>query len=107
MPRIAALILFGVFVAAGLAYLFLLDRVRTRREARHPDTFQTLAAKARPNRLNPMNNAAARFVWKRADRGLGDARLTALTRACLGLMWVNMLMFIPWCAVVFMQMHGG
>jgi len=91
----------GLCACTALTYMILLDLVRTRVSARHPDAFRAIAAGSWPKKLNPQVEAVSRFVFRRGDKGLNDPVLTRLTVLCLGVYIVSMLALIAAVAAFF------
>lgn len=73
MP-IYALIPFAVFFGCAIGQFYFLRQVRRALASRHPDVWREISEKAWI-----IDNAVARFIWKKRDRALNDPGLSAIT----------------------------
>ncbi len=92
------IIIAAIVFASGLLHLYLLDRVRVTLSRDHSELWRDLASTTRPD-----ISAVARFVRKRGDRALNDARLTRITGAASYSSYLSLAMMVVWGIVVFTQ----
>ena len=89
---------FAIFFVVGLIYLAVLDRVRVVLSSRHTEAFRALLRKTPPTFMKPVATVITGFIWRRGDRGLGDA---ALTRLVILSQILNAALILNWVACMF------
>ncbi len=87
---------FAIFFVMGAISLAMLDRVRVVLSLRHPEAFRALLRQTPPTFMKPMASIVSGFIWRRGDRGLGDASLTRLVILSQGLHAALMLGGLAW-----------
>lgn len=103
MLRICILAAFAII---GMVQLVLLDSIRTRLSAKHPDAFSAITEKSSRKRLSTVGSAIARFVWSRGDRKLKDADLTRLVMVSKILYVVLLFVFVAMIFQVFLSVKS-
>lgn len=93
-------IAFGLWAVTALTQLILIDLIRTRLSAHHPEIFRSIKDAAWPNKASPMANSVSNFVFKRRDQGLNDPALTKLVTLCQAVQALGLLAFLGLAATI-------